>query len=121
MPAFALDFEGVGWFPGGDGAATLWAGVTAGPGLLAPHAAVAAGLAGHGFRPEDRPNRPHVTLARCGPGVPGRVVEEFVAQAQGFTLPGVAVTEIGLYSSTFVDDVPVYRRDRAFTLRAAAE
>src|SRR5207249_3348772 len=78
FPAFSLTFEGVGQFPSAGGAVTLWAGVTGSTELFRLHAAVEAALAGEGFQPETRPYSPHVTLARCGPEVPARVVDEFL-------------------------------------------
>jgi hypothetical protein len=44
------------------------------------------------------------------------VVEVFLAQNEGFVLPEVAVASFSLYSSSLVDDVPVYRRQRSFRL-----
>lgn len=115
-PAFLLAFEGVGMFPSSGGAVTLWARVTQCPGLPGLHAAVAAALAPVGFRPEARPYTPHVTLARCGPKVPPHLIDEFLAQAEAFSLAAVPIRTFSLYSSTSVGDVPVYRRERSFEL-----
>jgi 2'-5' RNA ligase len=118
VPEFALTFAGVGQFTSADGAITLWARVRAGPELPELHAAVAAALAGEGFRPEARRYTPHVTLARCGPEVPGILVEEFLARHAAYSPAAVPVTNVGLYSSSFTEGVPVYRRERSFPLRA---
>jgi 2'-5' RNA ligase len=114
--AFPLVIEGVGQFPSTGGAVTLWAGVRESPELLGLRAAVAAALAGEGFRPEVRPYTPHVTLARCGAEIPAGAVDEFLARRRTFSLPGVPVLEFGLYSSAFVGDLPVYQRERSFLL-----
>jgi 2'-5' RNA ligase len=114
VPSFPLVLQGVGQFPSAGGSITLWAGVRESPELLGLHAAVAAALAGEGFRPEARRYTPHVTLARCEPGVPAGVVDEFLARHEGFSMSGVAVAGFGLYSSVLVRDVPVYRRERSF-------
>jgi 2'-5' RNA ligase len=116
LPAFALTLGGAGQFPSAGGAVTLWAGVRASPELLALHAAVAAALAGEGFRPEARPYTPHVTLARCEPGVPAEVVTGFLTRQVAFSMAAVPVAGFGLFSSTFVGDAPVYRCERAFPL-----
>jgi 2'-5' RNA ligase len=110
VASFRLDLAGVGQFPSADGAVTLWAGVREGPELLALHTAVAAALAGEGFRPEVRPFAPHITLARCE-GEAARFADEFLAQHAGFSLPGVPVEKFGLYSSERFDGVPAYRRE----------
>ena len=117
-PAFPLEVEGVGQFPSSGGAVTLWAGVCASAALLRLHAAGAAALAAEGFQPEARPYTPHITLARCEPGVPADVVAEFLDRHRAFALPGFPVTEFGLYSSARVGDAPVYRRERSFPLLA---
>ncbi|MBI3857192.1 MAG: RNA 2',3'-cyclic phosphodiesterase [Planctomycetes bacterium] len=118
-PAFKQSFAGVGQFPSAGGSTTLWAGVHASFGLLKLHAAVAAALAGEGFRPESRPYTPHLTLARCDRGFPSRVIEEFTRTHSRFSLSEVPITAFGLFSSSLVADVPVYRRERGFPLRSA--
>ena len=116
-PAFRLVIEGVGRFPSAGGSVTLWAGVRETSELLGLHKAVATALAAGGFHPEARRYTPHITLARCGPETPIRWADDFLARQAGFTLPAVLVREFGLYSSAFVNDVPVYRLERSFPLR----
>jgi 2'-5' RNA ligase len=116
VPAFPLVFDGLGQFPSSGGSVTLWAGVRLSAELLSLHAAVAAALAGEGFQPESRPYCPHVTLARCGPRVPSGVIDNFFAQGEGFLLDAGLITGFGLYSSTLVDDAPLYRREQSFSL-----
>jgi 2'-5' RNA ligase len=117
---FPIAFEGVGQFPSSGGATTLWAGVQPGAELLELHAAVATALAAQGFRPEARPYTPHVTLARCGPKVATRVVEDFLARHWSFSLPAIPIVSFGLYSTVSIRDVPVYRREQIFPLRPTA-
>jgi 2'-5' RNA ligase len=116
IPEFTLTLAGVGRFSSADGEVTLWAGVREQPALLELHAAVAAALAGEGFRPEARRYTPHVTLARCGPEVPGIVMEQFLARHAGFVLSDVPALRFGLFSSSFVEGVPVYRIKQSFPL-----
>jgi 2'-5' RNA ligase len=120
-PRFSLAFEKIGQLPSAAGATTLVAAVRESRELRELHAAVAGALAAEGFRPEARPYTPHVSLARCEPQVPAGVVSEFLARHRGVTLPEVAVTSFGLYSSVLVADVPLYRRERAFPLQAAVD
>jgi 2'-5' RNA ligase len=53
--------EGLGFF---ERAGVFWAGVALTPKLLALQQKVVAATRGCGFLPEDRPYRPHITLAR---------------------------------------------------------
>jgi RNA 2',3'-cyclic 3'-phosphodiesterase len=114
---FSLKLEGVGRFESQDGATTLWAGVTMNDELRSLHGAVAAALAPVGFRPEARPYTPHITLARCGPGSDSRIAEGVLATHAGWSLDSVRITSFGLYSTAFVANAPVYRRERQVLLQ----
>lgn len=120
-PAFALTLDGVGQFPSAEGAVTLWAGVRRSPELLELHAAIAAALAGLGFEPEARPYVPHVTLARCEPGLASDAIDCFLKRNTDLSLSCGKIEEFGLYSSEFIDGAPVYRRERAFALQVAPD
>lgn len=118
IPAFRLDLQGVGQFPSAGGATTLWAGVCGSPEMLLLPAATAAKLMTVGFRLETRPYTPHVTLARCEPSVAASVVYDFLARHQRFSLPSVSVKSLGLFSSTFANNTPVYKCKQSFPLLA---
>ncbi|GAB3691258.1 RNA 2',3'-cyclic phosphodiesterase [Actinocorallia lasiicapitis] len=66
-PALALSFAGVGAFPsGGVHARVLWTGVYGDRRPLAKLAASASAAGRHaGVPPDQKPFRPHLTLARC--------------------------------------------------------
>jgi len=116
-PAFPQSLEGVGQFPTAGGTTTLWAGVPPSPGLLQLREAAATALGVEGFKPEARPYRPHLTLARCEPGFSPSVIEEFLRTNAEFAMRDVAMESFGLYTSSLVADVPVYRCERTFPLR----
>lgn len=63
-PAFTVRVRGAGSFGRGARARVLWVGVEGGDELLRLQASVADGLAVVGYR-EERPFRPHLTLARA--------------------------------------------------------
>ena len=107
VPTFSLTLEGVGQFPSAGGGSILWAGVRENPTLLRLHADVGLALAGQGFQPEARPYTPHMTLARSKQKV-GEEVTTFLARHSSFFLPDQPISTLGLYSSTIIDDVPVY-------------
>lgn len=114
---FSLSIEKVGRFASSRGEVILWAGVRMNSELLTLHNAIAEALAVVGFRPESRPFSPHITLARCKPGAPARVVDEFLARNEQWSVPSFPITEFALYSSKLTGDAPAYRRERTYPLR----
>lgn len=73
-----------GTFPPKRPARVAWIGLDAPEELAAVQAdAVAAAIEAVGFEPEERPFRPHVTLARCDPNWPRDAVEKFVSAFPG--------------------------------------
>jgi 2'-5' RNA ligase len=87
--AFTLRLGAAGHFALPGGRTILWLGVEPTAPLIALHAAVGEALAGTGFRPEERPYVPHLTLARLGPTAAGGLAESFERQA-----PPAAASEI---------------------------
>lgn len=111
---FELTLNGVGKFPPIGKAKVLWAGIRDNAELLSLHAVIGNALGAAGFPIETRPYAPHLTLARCGHKVPDSVVDKFLSQNHGFVLPPIPIEAFALYSSTNVDDAPVYHRERWF-------
>ncbi len=109
--AFPLAFEGVGRFArrGGD---VLWAGVRPSPPLLALQAGLERCVREAGFAPEERPYRPHLTLARQAHLAPGLSPEDLARM-----LPpcGMTANAVLLMRSERVEGVlrytPVARRE----------
>lgn len=65
VPPFVVRLAGTGAFPSADRPRTLWLGVADGAPILAALAReFGAALIAEGWPPEDRPFRPHLTLAR---------------------------------------------------------
>ncbi len=116
MNAFAITIRGVGRFPPEGEAQVLWAGVEASAALIELHHAIGTALTeAIGFRPEDRPYSPHVTLARLNSPAQPDVVEMYLKERNGFVLPPVPIDRFVLYSSSFVDGVPQYREEAVFS------
>lgn len=113
---FAFRLAGLGRFRARDGSHTLWAGVESNAALLALHAAVGAALSRTGFQSEARAYAPHITLARCKPQVPARLLDEFLAQGATLDLPEVAVRGFALYSSITGGAGPQYTQEQWFPL-----
>lgn len=116
VPAFRLTIEGVGKFRSINGGAVLWAGIQESVELLQFHAAVGAALSTTGYKPEKRRYKPHITLARCRPDLPPRIISKFLDQYSGLCLPDIPIRSFGLYSSVTASDGPVYRCEKSYPL-----
>ncbi len=69
-----------------------------------------------GFRPEDRPYSPHITLARLDEPAPPEIIDRYLDENRGFVVPSVQIDRFILYSSRFVDNVPKYQEEETFPL-----
>jgi RNA 2',3'-cyclic 3'-phosphodiesterase len=69
-PAFPLSFRDAGFFPNDRAPRVFWAGIHGDERLPALARALDDALAQVGFPREERPFRPHLTLARSGSGSP---------------------------------------------------
>lgn len=119
-PAFSLRLSAVGQFRAADGAVTLWLGAEINDALMALHGAIAIGLKAYGcqpgWSPDPRPYRPHITLARCKPQVPARVIADFMGQRTRRGLPAVPVHGFALYSSITGSEGAQYTLEQWFPL-----
>ncbi len=113
-----LTLRGVGQFPSAGGSVTLWSGVRQDEELLQLYDQVATALGAIGFQKEARPYTPHITLARIDAGVSSTVVEDFLSKHASFERRQVVVPGISLFSSSWVDGVPAYRRESSVTFPA---
>lgn len=109
VPSFDLALRGVGQFPSAQNSTTLWAGVEVGAGLRTLHDAIGAAIVAGGLPKEARSYNPHITLARCEAGTSSSLSTDFHGAS-------FRVSSFELYSSTMVDGVPHYRREREFLL-----
>lgn len=98
-PAFSLSFSGVGQFAKRRGPTVLWAGIAPSEGLSALYAATGAALQPTGYVAEKRPYAPHITLARCEPGTPQRLIQDFLTRHAAWAAADIMITEFKLYSS----------------------
>jgi RNA 2',3'-cyclic 3'-phosphodiesterase len=106
--AFPMTLRGVGSFATSDGAHALWVGVAPTPELTALHPAIAGSLSeAIGYKPEARPYRPHITVARLGP-LAVDAVDRFLRENVDFAFPSLVVSEYALFASKFSGEVPRY-------------
>jgi 2'-5' RNA ligase len=110
LPPMALRLAGAGTFPPGRPARVAWIGI-AGPRELAAlqAGAAAAAAATVGYEPEDRPFRPHITLARCPSPWPRPAAEKFAAALPGEIGPPFTAGRGVLIESKLSPRGPRYR------------
>ena len=108
-------------FPSERHAKVLWAGVEPNADLTALHRTIGTALADAiGFRPEERPYSPRITLARLDDPAPPEVIDRYLEDNRGFVIPSGQIDRFILYSSRFVDNVPKYQEEAVYPLAAAA-
>lgn len=110
-----------GTFPPKRPARVAWVGLEAPEELAAVQAdAVAAAVEAVGFQPEDRPFRPHVTLARCDPNWPRDAIGKFTTAFPGEIGPPFTVDRGVLMSSKLSPKGSRYSVVEAFPMAAEA-
>lgn len=98
LPAFSITLSGFGYFPKGKQPRVLWAGIRKNESLAQLHQRVEKSCTALGFDAENRPFKPHITLARVD-GTSRRDVMSFINQHKKFRMPEVPVDEFVLYES----------------------
>jgi 2'-5' RNA ligase len=110
--AFTFSVGGLGCFPSFQRPRVIWVGIREQSGTLAAlQAALELGLAGHGFRKENRAFHPHLTLGRIRRGVrqeDQRSVGKALERMQRFSLGDVHVKEVSLVRSELKPSGAVY-------------
>jgi 2'-5' RNA ligase len=116
--ALTIELTAPGSFDLRGGRRILWVGVRPSPPLLALHEQVGAALSALGFRPETRPFRPHITLARLA----ARAARSEAPMPTLAQLPPAARSfvcrQFALYASRTTAGGPRYRIVRAYPLGA---
>jgi RNA 2',3'-cyclic 3'-phosphodiesterase len=116
--AFTITISGVGKFQLEGEPQVLWAGVKEHSCLFALHYSIGTVLADAiGFRPEERPYSPHITLARLDEPAPPEAIDRYLEENRGFVIPAVQIDRFILYSSRLVENIPKYQEEAAFSLR----
>lgn len=114
--AFTLVLNQLGHFGSAQRGGILWVGSDQHPALNRLHRVVGQRLQTAGLELDDRPFKPHVTLARCRPGSPGHVFKSFLQQEIP-TLAPLQVNELVLYSSSTSPAGSVYTRESSWLLQ----
>lgn len=108
--SFALALRGVGRFPPSIKKAprVLWAGVDAPPELLALQAQIEQTVRTLGLPPDNKPFKPHFTLARLKTHKPTPEADAFLQAHAHFTVEPFAVSEFVLIESKLSPQGPHY-------------
>ncbi|HEV2246450.1 MAG TPA: RNA 2',3'-cyclic phosphodiesterase [Terriglobia bacterium] len=96
---FRVRIKGFGFFPNAKSPRVFWAGLEALPDLARLAAQVESAMERLGFPPEDRPFKPHLTLARFKMPRPQRKLEALVSAEDNPPLGAFEVSEFFLWES----------------------
>jgi 2'-5' RNA ligase len=113
---FAVTLAGFGFFPNPHQPHSFFAGVHAEAALNELAAAIERALVPLGVRPETRPYRPHVTLARIRRTSDIRALREHVAATPDFHFGGFDVSAFHLYLSTPGESRSLYTKLATYDL-----
>lgn len=111
---FTVRVQGFGFFPGAKRPRVFWAGLEAPPALARLAAQVENALAPHGFPPENRPFKPHLTLARFKLSRPQPKLEALLAVQNSSLLGNFDVSEYFLWESRLLPGGAEYHKVARF-------
>ncbi|WP_454757525.1 RNA 2',3'-cyclic phosphodiesterase [Cupriavidus campinensis] len=118
-PPLTMQVQGVGRFRGGQGA-VLWAGLAHDDHLTALFDDIEAALADVGIARERRRFHPHLTVARCRPGLPEAVLRDWLAAQHDLTLPAWTADRFVLFESFLSPEGARHVPRAAYPLAAVA-
>jgi 2'-5' RNA ligase len=119
QPAFEITLQGVGTFPPPDKRGrpkVLWVGIKEGSPLLEYQQKIEQAVQNAGYKPEERPFHPHVTLARFRKH-PGKELEEWLQKHKEFQAGPIQVNELHLISSKLTPDGAIHKAIESFPLK----
>jgi 2'-5' RNA ligase len=111
---FTVRAQGFGFFPGAKRPRVFWAGLDAPPALAQLVAQVENAVAPLGFPPEDRPFKPHLTLARFKVPRPQPKLEALLAVQNSLLLGSFDVSEFFLWESRLLPGGAEYHKVARF-------
>jgi 2'-5' RNA ligase len=117
--SFEVEIRDLGWFPNDRSPRVLWAGVHASPALKQLIAETEERLLALGVSKEEKPNNPHLTLARIKNPVPLRNLRKKVDEMQPAALGTFFVRHFCLFRSDPGSNASIYRRLRDFKFENA--
>jgi 2'-5' RNA ligase len=118
LAPFTVSLRGLGCFPSPTHPRALWMGVQAAPDTLQPlHLRLETALAPLGFTPDNRPFRPHLTLARGQQRVNSRQLTTVLEAYRDRHFGDMLVEHVSLLQSQLHRDGAVYTMLRSVSLQ----
>jgi len=120
---FELSAQGCGVFPNPTRPRVLWAGVTCPPELSELQKSVEMQLLPLGFKPEDRPFSPHLTLGRVSESADAekmKIVVKALQEHQKSEFGSVYIQKFTLFQSTLTPKGPLYTPLQRFSFAEKA-
>ncbi|MEL7832520.1 RNA 2',3'-cyclic phosphodiesterase [Fodinibius sp. Rm-B-1B1-1] len=114
-PTFTIDLKGFGYFPERGRPKVLWIGLRENSSLRVLQQKVEQKCQAVGIAPEDRPYKPHVTMARVQ-GASKRTVNAFINEHKKFTVRDMMINQFVLYKSKLQPDGAQHSRLQTFLL-----
>jgi 2'-5' RNA ligase len=116
---FDLEVRDLGWFPNERSPRVLWAGVQGSPTLKQLIVETEERLLTLGIPKEEKPNNPHLTLARIKNPAPLRNLRKKVEELQPAELGTFSVRHFCLFRSDPGSNASIYRRLRDYRFENA--
>jgi RNA 2',3'-cyclic 3'-phosphodiesterase len=113
---FVIQIGGAGYFPTERAPRVVWLGVQAGHELTALAARVDAALGPVGFAKEDRPYKPHLTLARVQMPAKIAALQQQLRKSEPLDVGSFTATEFYLYESKTAPKGSIYSKLERFAM-----
>jgi 2'-5' RNA ligase len=109
IQAFRTNLRGMGVFPNSNSPKVLWLGIENLVALLPAQNSLVELLKQNGFSLDNKPFKPHVTLARIKNSANRMAIDSLINQYQNFNFGSVTISNIILYESISTADGPIYK------------
>ena len=116
IKAFRSTIKGIGVFPNSHNPKVLWLGIENIQTLMPATQHLGALLQQNGFYLDNKPLKPHLTLARIKNSTHSGAIHSLIDQYSNFSLGLVAINKVILYESISSADGPVYKPVHVHTL-----
>mgnify|MGYP000660481983 CR=1 FL=1 len=116
VPPFILQISGAGIFGKIESPRVLWAGIAHSEELTTLQKIIVENLKSKGFKTDERPYSPHLTLARFSRPERSKALGEWLKEFSDFNFGQIEEKEILLMQSTLMPDGAVYKPAAIFKL-----
>jgi len=109
IQSFKTNLSGIGVFPNSNNPKVLWLGIENLHSLLSAQISLVESLKQYGFPLDNKPLKPHLTLARIKNSACRMSIDSLIEQYQNFHFGSVAIDHVILYESISTPDGPIYK------------